>query len=174
MWIVRLSATTAPCGNVPAAEGTSQTWEARTVKNVGRSDETADSFDRNLCFTPWRGGVDSGEENLMLEGSCDCGAVRYSVDGTLDEVTECNCGICRRSGGLWAYYSPKKVTMTGPTDIYMRGDRMLEMHHCKTCRCLMWWVPVDKSHDRMGVNARMLPLGAWDETPIKKCDGASW
>ena len=110
----------------------------------------------------------------MLEGSCDCGAVRYAVDGTLDEVTQCNCGICRRSGGLWAYYSPKKVTMTGPTDIYMRGDRMLEMHHCKTCRCLMWWVAVDKSYDRMGVNARMLPLGAWDETPIKKCDGASW
>jgi hypothetical protein len=26
----------------------------------------------------------------------------------------------------------------------------------------------------MGVNARMLPLGAWDETPVKKCDGASW
>jgi hypothetical protein len=110
----------------------------------------------------------------MLEGSCDCGAVRYTVDSTLDEVTECNCGICRRSGGLWAYYSPKNVTMTGPTDIYMRGDRMLEMHHCKTCRCLMWWVPVDKGHDRMGVNARMLPLGAWDETPVKKCDGASW
>src|SRR5689334_6003681 len=54
----------------------------------------------------------------MLEGSCDCGAVRYTVDGALNEVTECNCGICRRSGGLWAYYSPTKVTMTGPTDIY--------------------------------------------------------
>ena len=51
----------------------------------------------------------------MLEGSCDCGAVRYAVDGALDEVTECNCGICRRSGGLWAYYSPTKVTMTEPT-----------------------------------------------------------
>ena len=110
----------------------------------------------------------------MLEGSCDCGAVHYQVDGTLDEVTQCNCGICRRSGGLWAYYSPKLVTMTGPTDIYMRGDRMLEMHSCKTCHCLMWWVPVDKSYDRMGVNARMLPLGAWDNTPVNKCDGASW
>jgi hypothetical protein len=110
----------------------------------------------------------------MLEGSCDCGAVRYAVDGALDEVTECNCGICRRSGGLWAYYSPTKVTMTGPTDIYMRGDRMLEMHHCKACRCLMWWAPVDKSYDRMGVNARMLPLGAWDKIPVRKCDGASW
>jgi len=124
--------------------------------------------------SPRRGGEDGGEENLMLEGSCDCGAVRYTVDGTLDELTQCNCGICRRSGGLWAYYSPKKVTMTGPTDIYMRGDRMLELHYCKICHCLMWWVPVDKSYDRMGVNARMLPLGAWDETPIKTCDGASW
>lgn len=26
----------------------------------------------------------------MLEGSCDCGAVRYAADGALDEVTDCN------------------------------------------------------------------------------------
>jgi hypothetical protein len=64
--------------------------------------------------------------------------------------------------------------MTGPTDIYMRGDHMPEMHSCKNCHCLMWWVPADKSYDRMGVNARMLPLGAWDNTPVNKCDGASW
>jgi hypothetical protein len=38
----------------------------------------------------------------------------------------------------------------------------------------MWWVPVDKSYDRMGINARMLPPGTWDETPVKKVDGANW
>jgi hypothetical protein len=26
----------------------------------------------------------------------------------------------------------------------------------------------------MGVNARMLRLGASDNTPVNKCDGASW
>jgi hypothetical protein len=48
------------------------------------------------------------------------------------------------------------------------------MHSCKNCHCLMWWVPVDESYDRMGVNARMLRLGASDNTPVNKCDGASW
>jgi hypothetical protein len=113
-------------------------------------------------------------ETVMLEGSCDCGAVRYTVDGTLDEVTECNCGICRRTGGLWAYYSPRVVTMSGPTDIYMRGDRMLEIHRCKNCGGVMFWTPVDKTYDRMGVNARMLPAGSLETVPVVKCDGASW
>ncbi|HEX3664229.1 MAG TPA: GFA family protein [Rhizomicrobium sp.] len=113
-------------------------------------------------------------ETVMLEGSCDCGAVRYTVDGTLDEVTECNCGICRRTGGLWAYYSPRVVTMSGPTDIYMRGDRMLEIHRCKNCGGVMFWTPVDKTYDRMGVNARMLSAGSLETVPVVKCDGASW
>jgi hypothetical protein len=38
----------------------------------------------------------------------------------------------------------------------------------------MWWVAVDKNYDRMGVNARMLPLGSLDDVPVKKTDGASW
>jgi hypothetical protein len=113
-------------------------------------------------------------ETVMLEGSCDCGAVRYTVDGTLAEVTDCNCGICRRTAGLWAYYSPRVVMMTGPTDIYMRGDRMLEIHRCKNCGCVMFWTPVDKTYDRMGVNARMLPPGSLETVPVVKCDGASW
>jgi hypothetical protein len=66
------------------------------------------------------------------------------------------------------------VTMAGPTEIYMRADRMLEMHRCRACGCVMWWVAVDKTYDRMGINARMLPPGAWDAVPVKKVDGASW
>ena len=100
-------------------------------------------------------------ETMMLDGSCDCGAVRYTVDGTLERVTECNCGICRRTAGLWAYYSPRVVTMTGPTDIYMRGDRMLEIQRCKTCGCVMFRTPVDKTYDRMGVIARSCRPVRW-------------
>jgi hypothetical protein len=44
----------------------------------------------------------------------------------------------------------------------MRDDRMLQMHRCRICGCVMWWVPMDKTYDRMGINARMLAPGAWD------------
>jgi hypothetical protein len=110
----------------------------------------------------------------MLEGSCDCGAVHYTVDAALEEVTDCNCGICRRYGTLWSYYSPRVVTINGETNIYLRGERKLEFHRCKTCGCVMAWRALDRSRDRMGINARMLPLGSLDNVRVKKLDGASW
>jgi hypothetical protein len=48
----------------------------------------------------------------------------------------------------------------GPTDIYMRGYRRLEIHRCKNCGGVMFWTPVDKTYERMGVNERMLPPGS--------------
>ena len=38
----------------------------------------------------------------------------------------------------------------------------------------MFWTPVDKAYDRMGVNARMLPPGSLETVPVVKCDGARW
>lgn len=110
----------------------------------------------------------------MLEGSCDCGAVRFTVDAPLVEVTDCNCGLCRRYAAAWSYHSPRVFRMTGTTEIYLRGDRMLEFHRCTACGCVMAWLPVDKGYDRMGINARMLPAGALEGVPVKLCDGASW
>ena len=39
----------------------------------------------------------------MIRASCHCGAVCLEIDAAPAEVTECNCSICRRYGGLWAY-----------------------------------------------------------------------
>ncbi|MGH8465111.1 MAG: GFA family protein [Pseudomonas sp.] len=40
------------------------------------------------------------------EGGCHCGALRYRVQGPLNDVAHCHCSVCRRvSGGLlvtWA------------------------------------------------------------------------
>jgi hypothetical protein len=110
----------------------------------------------------------------MLEGSCDCGAVHYEVDAPLTAVTECNCDICRRTAALWAYFSPRLVRLSGATDVYMRGDRTLELHRCRGCGCVMAWTPVDQTLDRMGINTRMLPRGSLDDIPVNHCDGASW
>ena len=95
----------------------------------------------------------------MLEGSCDCGAVRYTVDGTLDQVTECNCGICPAHGGAVGVLFAACRDDDGP-DGHLHARRShLEIHRCKTCGGVMFWTPVDKTYDRMGVNAHMLPPG---------------
>ena len=108
----------------------------------------------------------------MIEGSCHCGAVRIEVDKPAGEVKECNCSICRRTGGILAYYSPKEVRVSGATDIYMWGDRDLEFHRCKVCGNFTHWSAVDKTVERMGVNARLMPPGFLSGVRILQFDGA--
>lgn len=111
----------------------------------------------------------------MIEAVCDCGAVRLQIDAAPRTVTDCNCGICRRYGTLWAYYSQKQVRISGPTTIYLRGDRELEFHRCTECGCVSHWVGVEKSRgDRMGVNARLMPPEVVEAATVVTNDGASW
>lgn len=89
-------------------------------------------------------------------------------------VTDCACSICRRRGALWAYYSPKDVRFVagdGATSIYLWGDRMLETHTCKTCGCTTHWSAVDKSYDRMGVNARLMEPEVLAAAKVRKTAG---
>ena len=95
----------------------------------------------------------------MVEASCHCSRVRIDVPQSPETVNECTCSICRRYGTLWAYYSPQLVKVSPPsgaTDIYLWGERRLEFHRCKDCGCITHWAAVDKSYDRMGVNARLM------------------
>jgi hypothetical protein len=95
----------------------------------------------------------------MIEASCHCGAVRFTVEAAPDKVNDCSCSICRRYGALWAYYSPSQVRFApenGPTDIYMWNQRILEFHRCRTCGCVTHWSPVDRTYQRMGLNARLM------------------
>jgi hypothetical protein len=111
----------------------------------------------------------------MVEASCHCGAVRVQVLRAPEEVKECNCSICRRTGAVLAYYSPKEVQVSGATDIYMWGDRDIVFHRCKTCGNFAYWMPVDKSLDRMGVNARLMAPELLRDIRVLKFDGAdSW
>ncbi|MGH7010587.1 MAG: hypothetical protein ACREEX_07105, partial [Caulobacteraceae bacterium] len=63
---------------------------------------------------------------------------------------------------LWAYYPPSSVHFeegSGPTDVYMRGEKDLEFHRCRACGCITHWKAAPKfaSPTRMGVNARLAP-----------------
>jgi hypothetical protein len=112
----------------------------------------------------------------MIEASCHCGGVKLSVESAPEKVNACNCSICRRYGTLWAYYSPTRVHFAadnGATDIYMWGDRDLEFHRCQTCGCVTHWASVDKSYDRMGVNARLMAAELVEAIPMYRGDGAS-
>jgi len=111
----------------------------------------------------------------MIEATCHCGAVRLEIDAAPETVTDCNCSICRKLGVLWAYNSPTQVRIippSGATAIYMWDDRELEFHRCLVCGCTTHWAAVDRSRDRMGINARLMKPEILALARVRKLDGA--
>jgi hypothetical protein len=114
----------------------------------------------------------------MLSTTCHCGAIHIEIPRRPQQLTNCNCSICRRIGALWAYYKVSEVRVTGypeNTAEYVWGDKTLRIVRCRDCGCVTHWEPLQpKADSRMGVNARnfdAVMLGS--SVRIRCLDGAS-
>jgi hypothetical protein len=111
---------------------------------------------------------------MTYTGSCHCAAVQVTMDHTPTDAGSCNCSICRRTGALWAYCSPTKVSVSGQGVGYVQGDGSLTLWHCGTCGVTTHWTAMDLSLDRMGINLRLFEPSLWHTLPVRLIDGASW
>ena len=111
----------------------------------------------------------------MLEGSCHCGAVRWSFDSMPESATACNCTVCRRYGVLWAYdYEDHGIRVSGPTQVYTRGTRSIGFHFCGQCGCVAYWRSLNEGKDgrrRIAVNLRFAEPEAVGAIVIDHFDG---
>ncbi len=116
----------------------------------------------------------------MFTASCHCGAVRLEINRKPRKLTQCNCSVCRRYGGLWAYYRRRSVNVAAGKDalaVYVWGNGSLEFYRCRECGCVTHHERATKSSDgsdTLAVNVRNID----DPTivahvPIKMLDGAS-
>lgn len=110
----------------------------------------------------------------MIEGSCHCGAVRWTFEGVPEAATACNCTVCRRYGVLWAYdYEGEGIHVSGPTHAYSRGDS-IGFHFCPVCGCVAYWralAPGSDGRRRIAVNLRLAEPAAVGDVPIEHFDG---
>jgi hypothetical protein len=110
----------------------------------------------------------------MIEGSCHCGAVRWSFEGVPESATACNCTICRRYGVLWAYdYENEGIRVSGPTAVYARGKH-IGFHFCWICGCVAYWRALGPGQDgrrRIAVNLRLAEPEAVGAIAIARFDG---
>jgi hypothetical protein len=111
----------------------------------------------------------------MTEGSCHCGAVRWSFDGTPESATACNCTLCRRYGVLWAYdYQDERIRVSGLTRAYSWGGRSIGFHFCPDCGCMAYWRGINTGDDgrrRFAVNLRLAEPEAVAGIVIDHFDG---
>lgn len=114
----------------------------------------------------------------MLEGSCHCGKVRWTLEGDPGSVTICNCTLCRRYGALWVYdFEHGRIHLTGPTQTYTRAEKQdpaLEIIFCPSCAGVVAWRGLrleDDGRRRMAVNIRLALPDKVADLSIDRFDG---
>jgi len=110
----------------------------------------------------------------MLEGTCLCGLVQWTLKDVPQSATACSCTACRRYGTLWAYgWEGEDITLSGPTTAFIRGDS-LSFNFCATCGNVSHWYGFNVNEQgkrRVAVNLRLGDPGPIEDVPIRHFDG---
>ncbi|MBS0194911.1 MAG: GFA family protein [Proteobacteria bacterium] len=114
---------------------------------------------------------------MTHHGSCHCGRIAFDLEGEIGEVMDCNCSMCRRRGGLLAFFPRTAFTLKTPeSDLgtYRFNKAHIAHHFCPTCGVAPF---SDGTHPKTGaaivaVNVRCLPDLDLAMLKIKQVDGA--
>lgn len=115
--------------------------------------------------------------------TCLCGAVSVKIEKKPDFIHDCNCSLCRKSGGAWGYFSSSEVQTEGNTTSTMRNDKAdpaAEVHSCQSCATTTHF-NIAKSFadkhgpvDMVGVNMRLFNPQDLEGIEVRFPDGESW
>ena len=119
------------------------------------------------------------EADLLLQGSCHCGAVKLRLPHQPLKATRCNCSICRRLGAVYAYFDLGTVAIEAHpehTQAYICGDKTLRTLRCRTGGCTTHWEPLgDDANGQHGVNLNLFDPALLERVNVRRFDGAvSW
>src|SRR5690606_31550951 len=112
---------------------------------------------------PWTRQV-AGGGSCMTSGGCQCGAVRFRVDGELGRATICHCRMCQKAFGTFygQLVSAKRtdLTWTRGAQKHFQSSNKVRRGSCGDCGTPMTYDP--------GRETVELAIGAFDDpTPIR-------
>ena len=116
--------------------------------------------------------------------TCLCGAVSVTIDAKPGFINDCNCSMCRKTGGAWGYFAPASVETAGDTVTYSRADKKsapaVDIHSCSTCGTTTHWTRTEafiaqyQMNDMVGVNMRLFDPEQLAGVEVHYPDGKSW
>lgn len=112
-----------------------------------------------------------------MKGECPCGGVTVTVPRKPEYLNSCDCTLCFRLGGLWGYFDPAEVTVTGETKAFRRSDVevWLQTNFCPTCSAVVSWTAVrELETPRMGVNMRLFDPDQLVGLAVRFPNGRDW
>lgn len=109
----------------------------------------------------------------VWSGSCHCGAVRFHVDAEIEELTRCDCSLCRRKGALMAKVPEAGLTVEAGEEnltLYQWNTGVARHWFCRTCGIY----PFHRKRsapDSYGVNVGCLEDFDMSAYPYRLADG---
>lgn len=114
---------------------------------------------------------------MKHQGSCHCGRIAFEVEGSIDQVIECNCSYCSRKGALLWFAPRAQFKLTTPESnlsTYTFNKHVIQHHFCGTCGCAPFSFGKDpKGADTAAVNVRCLPDLDRSKVKVVPFDGKS-
>lgn len=112
---------------------------------------------------------------MIYKGSCHCGAVAFEVEGEITQLTECNCSICSKKGGLMTFVPRDKLRLLTPEENlanYAFGKHRIQHRFCPKCGMHPFGEGSDPAGNKMAaINVRCLDDFDFSALPIKHFDG---
>ena len=96
---------------------------------------------------------------MSYTGSCHCGQIKFSVEGTLESAVECNCSHCSRKGYLLWFVPRTQFTLQTPAAelaTYTFNKHVINHHFCPTCGCAPFGFGAANGMEMAAVNVRCL------------------
>lgn len=98
----------------------------------------------------------------MINGQCQCGAVRFRVEGPLRDVAVCHCSVCRRTHG-----GPATYTACAIDALHLDAAEALRHYEvaeatysfCGTCGSQLFWRRPSFAHVSISAGAIEPPTG---------------
>lgn len=84
---------------------------------------------------------------MSLEGGCQCGQVRYSVEGKPEHAALCHCGDCRASSGApvmaWAAFQSADFSILAGEPRVYESSASAVRYFCADCGTGLWYINED-------------------------------
>lgn len=114
---------------------------------------------------------------MTYKGSCHCGNVAFTVEGTIDGALACNCSMCRRKGSLLWFVPRAQLQLTTPEDnaaTYVFNRHVIKHRFCPRCGIHPYGEGTDaQGNATAAVNLRCIEDIDLDAIPVQHYDGRS-
>ena len=108
-------------------------------------------------------------------GSCHCGAIRFRVTWTIDELTSCDCSLCSARNAVMAKVPEHALTVLDGREAltcYEWNTRRAKHYFCSRCGVYVFHRK-RAAPDHFGVNAFCLEDFDPASVPVRATEGAS-